>query len=185
MDPIQSERRRKIRTQALTVGQRIVERLDEHTIITIHGGRAGEVAEIIADVLDPHFDRIDYLETHAVFCFSEDGTPVYIQGTEKGEHEITDHITADVANGMVKRITELMDKIRNVPTPPPTPTQSEGFKHYTALMTQLETADSEGVIRLLHSLGTGELYELRRFLQMQGGKEALIAAIDTEFKNTD
>jgi hypothetical protein len=52
----------------------------------------------------------DWYRERIVWCFSEDGKPVYYQGS-KGEHEICEPITAEEANGLVRKIEELNQKL--------------------------------------------------------------------------
>ena len=61
----------------------------------------------------------------------------------------------------------------------------DDFKRYNEHLIRLRKGDAVTNMRYIHTLGTGELYGLRMYLQRYGGQEHYIAAIDTELNNTE
>lgn len=60
-----------------------------------------------------HEEEVDSWRSKVVWGFHEDAYPQYIQG-KAGENEITSELTADEANGLVKRILTLEAELDNI-----------------------------------------------------------------------
>lgn len=59
-------------------------------------------------------DEIKRLREEVVFGFYEEEYPLYVQGYDKGIHELTSPVTAEEVTGLVNKIKELNDTIKKL-----------------------------------------------------------------------